>query len=580
MSYFGSRDASYQDDRVEVDQDVQSDPTHRPSRFSPPNAVGRSQYYGSAGHRWRDPAAFAASTTHRQQCDGARHSYNNTQDGLHLNRLSAFEAGEISQDHTSSHYPTRQQWDHPTENAGTNNLLYASGLESTGSENNPSDISHAHPMRHQSRVDSFEMSNYPYGAASQLTNTAPLSPLDNVFSQQQWVGQSHIQPPSFSLHPHSSTKEGATHQSEMPYSQKLSAPKPDLPTVPQVLSGTTTQSGIQSGVPSGRSQPLRPNPLNVTTVHNPPVSSVFNRTYAIPPPNWDTSKSSPLTLSQVGSNQYHERNNVHTTKPSDAQERTQFVNPTELYLEFQECSNATEESLQPRSTSGVNIEPHSATHIEPKVRSNSQLQLEQNAKTEKKKATARKHQSTTKSLQKGSGDVSQHLQSEKESADTTSRSNTITNDVSSNTSIGSSTAAQAKIPPSNQTPQPSESFEDMASEMRNMLEKLRGWRSKDPGLFSMLWDEFRKVCISFCDDLPFPSFPVTYFISGPVTIATNIPVATTTSITATTSITTTTSIATTTPITTTAIATTTPIATTNSIATARRPTVAVFYSPG
>lgn len=373
MSYFGSRYASYQDDRIEVDRDVQSDPIHRPSRFSPPNAVGRSQYYGSAGYRWRDPAAFAASTTHSPQYDGVRHAYNNTQDGLHSNRLSTLEAGEISQDHTSSHYPTRQQWGHPTENPGINNLLFASGLESTGSENHPSDTSHAHPMRYQSRVDSFEMSNYPYSAASQLTNTALISPLDNVFSQQQGVEQSHIQPPSFSLHPHSSTKEGTTHQSDMPYSQKLSAPKPDLPTVPQVLSGTATRSGIQSGVPSGQSQPPRPKPLNITAVHSPPVSSIFNRTYAISPPNWDTSKSNPLTLLQIDSIQYHESNNVHTTKPSGTQERTQFVNPTDLYLNFQECSNATEESPQPGLTSGVNIEPHSATHVEPKVRSNSQL---------------------------------------------------------------------------------------------------------------------------------------------------------------------------------------------------------------
>lgn len=91
----------------------------------------------------------------------------------------------------------------------------------------------------------------------------------------------------------------------------------------------------------------------------------------------------------------------------------------------------------------------------------------------------------------------QHVQSEKESVDTTPRSSTIANDVSSNTSIDSSTAAQAKTPPSNQTPQPSESFEDMASEMKNMLAKLRGWRSKDPELFSILCEEFRKVCISF-----------------------------------------------------------------------------------
>lgn len=36
--------------------------------------------------------------------------------------------------------------------------------------------------------------------------------------------------------------------------------------------------------------------------------------------------------------------------------------------------------------------------------------------------------------------------------------------------------------------------DDMATEMRNIIEKLRGMRSKDPSLFSKLWDDFKKVC--------------------------------------------------------------------------------------
>jgi hypothetical protein len=36
--------------------------------------------------------------------------------------------------------------------------------------------------------------------------------------------------------------------------------------------------------------------------------------------------------------------------------------------------------------------------------------------------------------------------------------------------------------------------DDMALEMRTMLEKLRSMRSKDPSLFSKLWDDFKKVC--------------------------------------------------------------------------------------
>jgi hypothetical protein len=38
-----------------------------------------------------------------------------------------------------------------------------------------------------------------------------------------------------------------------------------------------------------------------------------------------------------------------------------------------------------------------------------------------------------------------------------------------------------------------EAGDDMASEMRLMLEKLRGMRTKDPTLFSRLWDDFKKV---------------------------------------------------------------------------------------
>jgi hypothetical protein len=41
-----------------------------------------------------------------------------------------------------------------------------------------------------------------------------------------------------------------------------------------------------------------------------------------------------------------------------------------------------------------------------------------------------------------------------------------------------------------------EAFNEMAAEMKRMVERLRGWRARDPVLFNKLWDDMKKVYCS------------------------------------------------------------------------------------
>uniref|UniRef100_A0A364L0C1 C2H2-type domain-containing protein n=1 Tax=Talaromyces amestolkiae TaxID=1196081 RepID=A0A364L0C1_TALAM len=389
----------------------------------------------------------------------ANKSYSDTNDGY-----------SRTQDHSSSfaHTPAAlgsyaQQGTRTDENTqrstGLNSLVYASSLhQNTGqSQSNVGTQGSNVSNQYQSATGSYSYPSQSNSAANTQATTTYNQQPQQASSTASWTSST-----SYTTYLSTSVNNDDLRQY---HTQPAHLSQPERHPSPKV-----DQRG-QRRARSYKSPPVTNSssnaPLNATsysqTSHG--YSSYTAHTSSVANPGHTATSTDTVPTVTQDYPQVSETRTTDQISPS----KVQFINPTDLYTQqyflTQERARAEE------------VEQMAAEEARRKeAETEAQAQAEAVARAAEE-ASSTNAQVTPTSTAKGNA----------------AKSSTAKNTSKKRTSAKKK-AAEKDVAPAD--PLDAENDDDMALEMRMMLEKLRGMRSKDPSLFAKLWDDFKKPAAS------------------------------------------------------------------------------------
>ncbi|GAM37989.1 C2H2 finger domain protein [Talaromyces pinophilus] len=395
---------------------------------------------------------------------GANYSWNNQ--NANRSYSSTNDAYSRAQDPSSSfaHLPAAlgsysqqgRRTDETTQRSGLNSLVYASSLHqnsgtsqsnvgsqgSSTSNQYQSATGYNYPSQSNSAASTQATSNYdqqPQQASSAASRTSATS----YTYQNTAVNNDGMRP----YH----TQSAHTSQPERRPSPKVNQRqrKPATHKSPPVTHSSTSASL------NAPSYSQTSHGYSSYTAH---TSSVANPSHTV------TSTETLPTVTQ----DYPQAAETKTTEQISPS-KVQYINPTDLYT--QQYFLAQERA---RAEEAEKMEAEEARKREAEAQAHSQAEAVARAAEEASSSNA---QVTPTSAAKG------------KAAEAKPGKNTSKKRISAKQKAAEKDAASAD-------PLDAEGDDDMAFEMRRMLEKLRGMRSKDPSLFAKLWDDFKKPAAS------------------------------------------------------------------------------------
>jgi hypothetical protein len=420
-----------------------------------------TQDYGEASYGWKTKGSTGTSGLNGHQSGNSRGPYSSGQD-VYQQGFASHHSGDLSRSESSN----------SLDNSGLNSLVYVSALESAILKN-PAGPGTRKSTEHNVRRDSFQPQARTTPPSNISRSTAPFS------------GSHHSQQPS------------------------RSSPATRAPSVPPSMNrnvGTNYSGPYRQAYPSVVSNNQGDGVSSYNNAGNTRVSESFNRQPSGSPPfaprataNAVTSLAAPPNLngtisdsrrdtSAFSNSEQFNRQGLSTTTASSftssvpgsggSIQNSQLMSPPRPSITHQIPSQSPSnrldmayltESREPQEQ----ISPPRVQYINPNELYVQQYRLEQ------KRMRAAEAEFEARMEQDNEVPRAQNHSSKGQSS-------------TNHKQTPSVKEAHQPAPPSSNQPE-NEEEEDMATEMRTVLEKLRKYRSKDPATFTKLWEDFKKV---------------------------------------------------------------------------------------
>ncbi|KKA19472.1 C2H2 finger domain protein [Rasamsonia emersonii CBS 393.64] len=376
---------------------------------------------------------------------------------------------------TTSPVAARSQASYSQDNSGLNSLIYVSALESAVRKNQMAQSRTPKSAENHARKDSFQSQ----ARTSQPSNAARSSSSFGGSQQTQMPGRSPPVMASSSVPP-----------SYQNYYSNYRSPYPNLASSnsgQSVISNDSAANGVSTynrvssrGSEGSNHQPSCSSPLTSTiptasrtSSHNNQVSSNNSRDFAAysNPDQFNrqaiSSSTSAFTQSiPVSSGSMRNPQLQSPPQPSMAHKFPNGSPSSRIDMAFLTEANEPPEQISPPRVQYINP---------------NELYLQQYRQEQEHLRAAEMEAGARREQDKSNRVPSAQPQSSNQQPSTSDKPTT-------------SSTKEASQPASSSSAQQSEQEleEDMATEMKAMLEKLRKWRSKDPALFTKLWEDLKK----------------------------------------------------------------------------------------
>jgi hypothetical protein len=444
--------------------------------LQPPQGYQKPTY----GWNSQDPPATESSGSNDSKMKNGRTSYTTNQDVYsHAQRYSS-----NSVDLSSYANTTRAQDAQSAENSGMNSLLYVSALESALLKK-PS--SHSNPPERTSHGGSFP--------SSQL-KTAPSHAAAQPYSFNKSPSLSQ---PSSRTRPPSAVSYNATAPDYVRYSNES---KPTAfnssPTMNDHNVSLVSNNALNQRAPDAFSHhPGRSSPIVSQASTSRAQSNSIENTLSGTAPR--PTSSSPYNGQSSYANLLFKQGIAAPAGATHAQQTRGTVAPLQPTMAHKFPSESSGNRMDVTTASDMKkfqeqISPLRVQYINPNDLYNQQYFMEQ----ERQQTAAAEAAETQRRLEEAEALEAERNEEKTKAVQSESAKKSKPKKQPSAKNKKTATAS-AELNASAPSPNPQAKSEldngdDMAIEMRTMLEKLRSMRSKDPSLFSKLWDDFKKVC--------------------------------------------------------------------------------------
>lgn len=441
-----------------------------------------TQGFGDASYDWKtQSSAGTFGLNNHQFGNNNRVPYSGNNDVYaHQQGFSPHHSGDLPSITTTSPVAARSQVSQSLDNSGLNSLVYVSALESAVRKNQVAQSRTPNSAENPVHRDSFQ----PQARTSQTSNAARSSTFGGSQSQQTQlpgrsppVTASSSAPPSFQNY-YSSYRSPYTNPAP-------SNSGPSMNSNNSAANGVSTYNSMNNRVSGGSNhQPSRSSPLTSTI---PAASRTSGHN------NHASSKSSPGLAAYSNPDQFNRQAVSSSTAAftqsipasSGSMQNSQLQSPPQPSMAHKFPNGSPSSRIDMAFLTEANeppeqVSPPRAQYINP-----NELYLQQYHQEQERLKAAEMEAEARREQQKSNVIPSAQTHSSNQQPSTSDKPTSSTKEASQ---------PAPSSAPSSSAQQPEKDLEeDMATEMKAMLEKLRKWRSQDPALFAKLWDDLKKV---------------------------------------------------------------------------------------